>query len=216
MGANKLINRIFPLLSQQAPLVSRVHLMKIVRKIGKNEQSKGKHLTDCMFKEPHLGDGKDMTSLLLPGQKADERNTQSSIMFKGTNSLEIGLCNRKYQSVNDKYAVKHAKAEKNEREAEFEHPGSTNCPFLSDIIVASSNSDDTLRDVKVNTLIARKHYVPRKRSLMHSGGSFKSLLRVCSRAFTFIALLLAIVISVLGGFFNIRLAKRKKRRWHLG
>ena len=50
VGANKRINRISPLLSQQAPLVSRVHLMKIVRKIGKNERSKGKHLTDCMFK----------------------------------------------------------------------------------------------------------------------------------------------------------------------
>ena len=119
-----------------------------------------------------------MTSLLLPGQKADERNTQSSLMLKGTTSLEIGLCNRKYQSVNDKYAVKHAKAEKNEREAEFEHPGSTNCPFLSDVIVASSNSDNTLRDVKVNTLIARKRYVPRKRSFKIGGLIRKEALKV--------------------------------------
>ena len=44
---------------------------------------------------------------------------------------------------------------------------------------------------------------------MPSEGSFKSSLRVCSRTFTFIALLLAIIISVSGGLFNIRLPERK-------
>ena len=94
-------------------------------------------------------------------------------------------------------------------ELTFKSQESTNCPFLSDVIVASSNSDDTLRDVRVNTLIARKRYLPRKRSLMHSEGSFKSSLRVCIRTFTFVALLLAIVISVSGGLFNTKLPERK-------
>ena len=40
-------------------------------------------------------------------------------------------------------------------------------------------------------------------------GILKSSLRVCSRTFTFIALILAIVISVVGGLFNIRLPERK-------
>ena len=44
---------------------------------------------------------------------------------------------------------------------------------------------------------------------MPSEGSFKSSLRVCSRTFTFIALLLAIIISVSEGLFNIRLPERK-------
>ena len=96
----------------------------------------------------------------------------------------------------------------------FKSQESTNCPYLNDVmdsgVITPVNSDVTIRDiVEVNTLIARKRYVPRKRSLIHSEGSFKSSLRVCSRAFTFIALLLAIVISVSGGFFNIRLPKRK-------
>ena len=58
VGANKGINHVYPSLSQQAPLVSRVHLMKIVRKIGKNERAKGKHLTGNMFKSPQLSGGK--------------------------------------------------------------------------------------------------------------------------------------------------------------
>ena len=95
VGKNKQINCVSPFLFQQAPLVSRVHLLKVVDKIGKCEQSRGKQLSDYMFKKPHLGDGKDMTSLLLPGQKADGRNTQSSLMLNGTNSSEIGLSDHK-------------------------------------------------------------------------------------------------------------------------
>ena len=112
--------------------------------------------------------------------------------------------------------LKPLKARKNKREVKSRHLESTNYDVMIDddtlnsgVIIASPNSDVILRNVEVNPLIARKRYVPRKRSLMHSEGSFKSSLRVCSRVFTFIALLLAIVISVSGGFFNIRLPKRK-------
>ena len=70
VGTNKQKKHVSPSLSQQAPLDSRVHLLQLVERIGKRERSKGKHLSDYKFKEPHLGDRKDMTSLLLPGQKA--------------------------------------------------------------------------------------------------------------------------------------------------
>ena len=61
VGTNKRTNHGSPFLSQQAPLFSRVHLLKVVRKIGEQERSKGKHLTDSMFKNPPLKGGKDMT-----------------------------------------------------------------------------------------------------------------------------------------------------------
>ena len=77
-------------------------------------------------------------------------------------------------------------------------------------VITPVNGDVTIRDiVDVNRPIARKRYVPRKQSLVHSEGSFKSSLRVCSQTFTFIALLLAIVINVSGGLCNIRLSERK-------
>ena len=89
-----------------------------------------------------------------------------------------------------------------------------NCPNHSDVIdsgviVAPPNSDVILRNVEVNRPVARKRNTPRKQSLVHSKGILKSSLRVCSRTFTFIALILAIVISVVGGLFNIRLPERK-------
>ena len=77
--------------------------------------------------------------------------------------------------------------------------------MVSGFIVASLDSDVTIRDLEINKPIARKRYAPRKQSLVHSKGSLKSSLRVCSQTFTFIALILAIVTSVVGGLFNLRL-----------
>ena len=156
VGANKRTNRVSPFLSQQAPLVSRVHLLKVVRKIVKNEWSKGKHLTDFMFKSSHLSRGKDMTSLLLPGQKSEGRSTQYSVM-RECSSSEMSLFDHEYQHTNDKCTLKRSKAKKKEREAEFKHPGSTNYDDIEcDVIVTEVNGDVTRQDV--NKLIARKRY----------------------------------------------------------
>ena len=98
----------------------------------------------------------------------------------------------------------------NHQEVKSRHLDSTNYDVIvSGITVASPNGDVTIRDSDVNRLIDRKRYVPKKRSLMHSVGSFERSLRVCSRTVTFIALLLVIVINVLGGLINIRLYERK-------
>ena len=110
--------------------------------------------------------------------------------------------------------LKPFKSRMEKEELKFKHPGSTNCRNHSDVmlsgVIAEPNNDVTIRDiVDVNRPVARKCYAPRKQSLVHSKGILKSLLRVYSRTFTFIALILAIVISVVGGLFNIKLPERK-------
>ena len=112
------------------------------------------------------------------------------------------------------HMLKPLKTRKEKEELKFKQPESTNCwnhsdVIVSGVIVASPDSDVTIRDLEINKPIARKRYAPRKQSLVHSKGSLKSLLRVCSQTFTFIALILAIVISVVGGLFNIKLPERK-------
>ena len=159
-----------------------------------------------MFKAPHLSHEKNMTSLLLPGQKSEGGSQQYSVMREYSNS-EISLFDHVYQHTNDKYTVKRLKAGKKEREAEFKPLGSTNYDDIgSDVIVTESNGDVTRRDV--NKPIARKRYA-QKHSFVSKKGFIKSSLRVCSRTFTKIALMLAIVISILGGLFNIKLPERK-------
>ena len=77
---------------------------------------------------------------------------------------------------------------------------------MSDVIVTESNGDVTMRDV--NKPIARKRYA-QKHSFVSKKGFIKSSLRVCSRTFTKVALMLAMVITILGGLFNIKLPERK-------
>ena len=113
--------------------------------------------------------------------------------------------------------LKPLKTRKEKEELKFKHPESTNCRNHSDVmdsgvitpVTGDVISDGINKDVEVNTPIARKRYATRKQSLVHSKGSLKSSLRVCSRTFTKMTLLLAIVIRVVGGLFNIRLPERK-------
>ena len=202
---NKRTNSDSDFLSQQKPLVSKVHLMKVVRKIGQQERARGKHLTVKTFKNPLFKGGKDMTSSLLSAQSVKRENTSYSVMCNSG----ISLFNHKYSHIDDKYTLNCSKMQEKEREKEYPVPGLPD----SDSIVASSNGDDTIRDTPwnadVNRLIARKRFVPRKQSLTYSVGKFKKSLMACSRIVTFIALFLAIVTDVIGGLININRYKRK-------
>ena len=180
VGTNKQTNHGSLFLSQQKPLVSRVHLMKIVRKIGQQERSRGKHLTDIMFKNPPLS-GKDVTSLLLPSQRIEGEYTSYSVMCESSSS-GISLFDHEYPHINAKYTLERSKLQEKEREEEFKLPGSTNYDVMDDGVL---NGDITTPDI--NRLIARKRYVPGKQSLMHSVGSFGLSLRACSRTVTFIS-----------------------------
>ena len=93
-------------------------------------------------------------------------------------------------------------------EVKFKCLGSTNCDgIVSDIIITEPDSDVIIRDVEVNKPIARKRY-EQKHSFVSKKGFLKSSLRVCSRTFTRVALMLAIIISILGGVFNLKLPEQ--------
>ena len=146
-----------------------------------------------------------MTSSLLPDRKEKGGNTSYSVMCNSG----ISLFNHKYPHINDKYTLSCSKVQEKEREKECQFPGSPD----GDVIVASSNSDVTIRDTlwnaEVNRLIARKRFVPRKRSLTYLVGSFKRSLRACIRIITFIMLFVAITTSMLGDLINNRRCERK-------
>ena len=92
---------------------------------------------------------------------------------------------------------------------------STNCKAEStfsgrpddDDIITSLNSDvnvwETVWHADENRLVAGKHFIPRKRSLSYSVGSFGKLLKAYGGLVSFIALYLAIIANVLGGLTNI-------------
>ena len=103
--------------------------------------------------------------------------------------------------------LKPLKTRMEKEELKFKHPGSMNDDDIeSDVI--KHDIDVTIRDIEVNKPIARKRYA-QKHSFVSKKGFLKSLSRVCSQTFTRVALMLAIVISILGGLFNIILPERK-------
>ena len=66
--------------------------MKVVRKIGQQERSRGKHLTVNVFKNPLVKGGKDVTSSLLPDRRVKGGNTSYFVMCNSG----ISLFNHKY------------------------------------------------------------------------------------------------------------------------
>ena len=156
VGVNKQSNHGSSVISQQAPLVARVHLLDVVRKVGKSEQSRGKLLSDFKFKRHQLRRKRVMTSPLLPSQKTEEGNQRSFVMRK-SNSLGIGLFNHKHQPTNDICTLKCPKTNKRVQKAEARHPGSTNYDDIKCDVLVAVNGDVTIWDI-VDGAIARKRY----------------------------------------------------------
>ena len=198
VGANKQTNRVSSFLSQQAPLVFKVHLLDVIRKVGKSERSKGKHLRDIVFKDLHQSREKNLTSLWPSRQKSEGESQQYSVIRDNTERSNSELV-RVSQYANNIYTLKPLETRKEEGDVKFKRPGSTNCQHPSDVIVS---------DVIVNKAVARKRYAQKKHSLVSKKGFIKSTLSMCSQTFTKVALMLAIIISVLGGGLNFKLPGR--------
>ena len=151
-----------------------------------------------------------MTSLLPSCQKSEGESQQYSVTSdkaKRSNS-ETNQLVHVSQRTNNIYTLKPSKTRKEEGEVKFKHPGSTNCQHPGDVIVSDViDSDVIMRDV--NKPVARKRYAPKKHSLVHTKGFLKSLLSVYSQTFTKVALMLAVVISILGGVLTVKLPERK-------
>ena len=201
VGANKQSNHVSSVLSRQAPLVAKVHLMDVVRKVGKSERSKGKQQTDSMFKALHLSREKNMTSLLHSRRKAERESQQFSIISEYSNS-GIKPVDHISRKTNDIYTLKLSKARKEEKEIRFKYPGSMNCGvMMSDVIVTRTNNDVTRGNI--NKPIARKRYTLMKHSLAHLKRFRNNSLSIPSQTFTKMALIIAITITILGGMLNV-------------
>ena len=95
--------------------------------------------------------------------------------------------------------LKPLKTKKEEGKLKFNCPGATSCQHHSDVIVS---------DVIVNKPVARKQCAQKKHSLVSKKGFLKSTLSMYSQTFTKVALMLAVVISILGGVLTVKLPGR--------
>ena len=184
VGTNIQSNRIFSVLPQQAPLVEKVHLLDVVRKVGRNERLKGKELKEFIIKDLNQNRGKTMTSLLSSRSKA-ERGKQQIAVISEYSFAERKPYDQISRKTNDMYTLKLSKTRKNKREVKSRHLESTNY----DVMINDNALNFDVINLDVNKPIARKRYA-QKHSFMSEKEFVKSLLRACSRTVTKITLIL--------------------------
>ena len=179
--------------------------MKVVRKIGQQERSRGRHLTVDMFKEPFSNGGKDVTSSSYLNRKVEGENISCS----GTVNSGIGIFSYKYPCINDKYNSKCPDMQEKEREEESLLPGTPD----GEGMVTSSISDVTIWEavweLDVNKLVARKHLESRNRLCSYAEKGFEEAFKVYNKVVTFMTFYFAIVTNVLKGLTNIVRCERK-------
>ena len=204
VGTNKQINATL-LFSQQEPLVSRVHLMKVVRKIGQQERSRGRHLTVDKFKEHFSNGGKDVTSSSHLNRKVDGENMSCT----GSVKSGIGIFSYKYPCINDKYNSKCPDRQEKEREEEPRLPGTPD----GEGMVTSLINDVTIREkvweLNVNKLVARKHLESSNCLCSYAEEGFKKAFKVYHKVVTVMTFYFMIVTNVLKGIMSLRQCERK-------
>ena len=196
VGANKQTNRASPSLSQQAPLVAKAHLMTVVQRVELKERTKGKQLGEFVFKNLPQSRGKNLRTVVPSRQKSERENKQYSAIRNNAerSNSELNQLVHVPQYANNIHTLKPLKARKEEDDLKFKCPGSTSCQNHSDVIV--------------NKPVARKQCARKKHSLVSKKGFLKSTLNVCNQTFNKVALMLAVVISILGGVLNVNLPGR--------
>ena len=129
--------------------------------------------------------------------KSQRRESQQYSVIRDNaerSNLELNQLVHVSQYANNIHTLKPLKTMKEEDDLKFKCPGSTNCQNHSDVIV--------------NKPVARKQYAQKKHSLVYTKGFLKNTLNVYNQTFTKVALMLAVVISILGGVLNVKLPGR--------
>ena len=94
------------------------------------------------------------------------------------NNPEINSVSHKSQPTSTVSTLGNSEFKRKREKLKTSHIGSTNSDFIvSNVTIASPDSDVTIRERGINKPIAKKRYA-RKRSPVLSKGSFKSLLRL--------------------------------------
>ena len=146
---------------------------------------------------------------LIPACQRLEKGDYSYSVTHRLNNPEMNSFSRVSQPTSIINTLRNSEFKGKKEELKSRHIESTNSEVIvSGVTIASSDSDVTIRERGINKRIAKKRYA-QKRSLVLSKGSFKSLLRLYSQTFVLIALILSMIISVVGGLFNVKLHEHK-------
>ena len=205
VGRNKQINTNSSLFSQQEPLVARVHLMKVVRKIGQQERARGKSWTVDKFKEQFLRGGKDVTSSSHPNKSRNKGSmTRNDVVHVG-----ISEDSYKYPKVSDIYNAESTGRQEREGMNETPFPGTPVCKGM----VTSLMDDVTIREQhgerSLDALVATQCENARSRLGLIAEQGRRKIVIGCNKMITIMTVCWLLVTQVFKGITSSRRGERK-------
>ena len=198
VGTNKLTDSKYLYFFPQKPLVSRVHLLQVVRRVEQRERSRGKEITVKQFKKLFANGEKNVTSSSLPDRTAKERD----LSYLDTCNSGIGIYRHEYKSE----GLARQEKGKEEKKLFLRAPDGKGT-------IASSINDITIRGTvwrpDIDGIVAGKRLVRGEQYSSFMPASFKTAVTTCNRFVSYVLLLLATITNVWKGLTNIMRQGRK-------
>ena len=204
VGTNKQINTNSLLFSQQEPLVSRVHLMQVVRKIGQQDRSRGRSLTVDKFNAHCSNGSKDVTS-----SSHSNRENGENMTYTNSGNIGIGKYSYKYPDINGKYNSKGTGKQEKGREEKPRLPDPPNgkgmvTSWIHDVTIGEQDGK-----LGINKLIARQY--ERMQVCLRSSAEigYRKVVKSYNKMVAIIAFYFIIVTHILKGITYPKQCERK-------
>ena len=213
---NKQINSgsLFP--PSQAPLVSKVRLLRVTRKIGQQERVKGEKISVSLFKSLSEGE-RNVTSSSIPAKSERDKNVLHSIKYNAgeeNNSL-------KHLYKDNKHVIDNCELQEGEKERETLYTGRlSHDKIIASSEVTSSNSHVTRKAVSesavlsvegLSSLVARKRFLPTEYSALSLIDNFGKRWMAFKGFVSVLAIRLAIILGIVSGIMKISRREGKRR-----
>ena len=212
---NKQINSGSLFLSSQAPLVSKVRLLRVTRKIGQQERVKGEEISVSLFKSLPEGE-RNVTSSSIPAKSKRDKNVLHSIKYNAgeeNNSL-------KHLYKDNKHVIDNCELQEGEKERETLDMGRLSHDEIIVSSVTSSNSHVTREAVSapavlsvegLSGLVARKRFLPTEYSALSLIDNFRKRWMAFKGFVSVLAIRLAIILGIGNGIMKISRCEGKRR-----
>ena len=188
VGTNKQTNTNSSLFPPQKPLLSKVHLTNVVRKIGQQERSKGKTVTVNKFNAHCSKGGKDMTSL-------SHSNRESSDSMTVDNSGKGGISsdNNKYYEIKIKNNSASKGKQGEERDEALRLPDIIKRKGMMTSRLHNTITREQQKEASLDALVAKQY----KSSLFRSRSSDSLGFRKAVQSYNKIAAILIICFGMI-------------------
>ena len=203
---NKQINSGSLFLPSQAPLVSKVRLLRVTRKIGQQERVKGEKISVSLFKSLSEGE-RNVTSSSIPAKSERDKNVSYSIKYNAGEENN----SPKHLYKDNKHVIDNCELQEEEKEGETLYTGR----LSHDEIIASSEGDVTStadRSVKqLSSLVARKCFLSTEYSALSLIDNFRKRWMAFKGFVSVLAIRLVIILGIVGGIMKISRCEGKRR-----